>query len=183
MSSGDRESPGPASREADELRTRPPVTSRVPALAERVAQLVAQGLKAPAIAGRLGLTDSYVAKLRRIMRDVPPDVLRDWQNSRQPLPVDAMLKVAASDDASARYRELATSSRYRRGTGTTLERARKYGRMFARLDAFGFRAPMPPYHQCVEHIFPRLDPTHWDEAATELERGWEERRLAEEAEE
>jgi hypothetical protein len=146
----------------------------VPVLAALVADLVAQGLRPPAIARRLELTDSYVAKLHRITRDVPPDVLRDWRTGRRPLSVDAMLSVAANTDPSARYHELQASSLDRRGTLAMLHRARECGRMFARLDALGFGAPIPPYDACIPYVLPRLDPKYWTEAAAEVERGWDE---------
>jgi transcriptional regulator with XRE-family HTH domain len=158
-------------RTADGTQSGSP-TSRVPELAAVVADMVAQGLNAPAIARRLGLTDSYVAKLRRISRDVAPEVLLAWRASARPLGVDAMLSVAASTEQLARYGELETSVLDRRGYHATLKRAREYGCMFARLEAVGFRAPMPPYRECISHIFPRLDPKYWSEACVEVERGW-----------
>ena len=168
-----RESSRQAKPLTDEVRTRPFVVSRVPVLAALVADLVAQGLRPSATARPLRLTDSYVAKLHRITRDVPADVLRDWRTVRRPLSVDAMLSVAASADPSGRYRELQASLLDRRGYQATLRRAREYGRMFARLDMLGFRAPNPPYNECIACVFPRLDPKYWAEAAAAAERGWE----------
>lgn len=173
MTRADRPLPPEVVASVDAAKTRLSGRSRVPALAALVADLVARGFKPAAVSRHLLLTDSYVAKLLRIMRDVPPEILREWRAARRPLSVDAMLSVGQSADSGARYRALQAWPHDRPGR-RALERAREYGRMFARLDAVGFRAPMPPYDECIAHIFPRLDFAHWAAAAAELERGWDE---------
>jgi hypothetical protein len=156
----------------DAARTRLSGRSRVPALAALVADLVAKGFKPTAVSRHLLLTDSYVAKLLRIMRDVPSEILRQWRVARRPLSVDAMLSVRQSADPAARYRALQPSPYDRPGKRAALERAREYGRLFARLDAMGFRAPLPPYDDCIGHMFPQLDPRYWDEVVASVEQGW-----------
>jgi hypothetical protein len=136
--------------------------------------MVAQGFRPPAIARRLSLTHSYIAKLHRITRDTPPEILRDWRTARRPLSVNAMLNVAANADPGGCYLELQASFLDRRGARAMIVRAREHGRMFARLDAHGLRAPMPPYDECIAHMFPRLGPKYWAETAAEVERGWDE---------
>lgn len=124
-----------------------------------------QALTDERIAAELGKTPKYIGHLRRIMRELRPEIARAWRTAPLAVAVDAMREIASlpPDAQEAAFKAALHGKKQPRGAGADLAFAAERRRMteYGTALAWLARLELDPYDPDFERVVDRAAKERW----------------------